>query len=152
MNEETGLVEEFRKLVGVESEPHMWEVEKGHIRRHAEAVGDPNPLWRDEAYARKTRYGGIIAPPLFLIDAGLVDFVDSLVDMAPDKANINGGTELDFYRPMRVGDTITTVAKLADVKEKVGKSGSMIFLLVEVTYTNQKGELVARCRNTFIRR
>ena len=152
MNEETGLIEEFRKLVGVESEPQVWEVEKGHIRRHAEAVGDPNPLWRDEAYARKTRHGGIVAPPLHLIDVGLVDFVDRLVDMAPDKANINGGTDLEFYRPMQVGDTITTVARLADVKEKVGKGGSMIILLVEVAYTNQKGEPVARCRNTFIRR
>ena len=152
MNELTGISAEFKKLVGVESEPEVWEVEKGHIRRHAEAIGDPNPLWRDEAYARETRHHGIVAPPLFLIDVGLVNLVDRLVDMAPDKANINGGTELDFYRPMKVGDTITTVAKLADVKEKVGKSGSMIFLTVEVNYTNQKGELVVRCRNTFIRR
>ena len=152
MDELTGLTAEFKKLVGVESEPEFWDVEKGHIRRHAEAVGDPNPLWRDEAYARKTRHGGIIAPPLFLIDVGLVNLVDRLVEMTPEKANINGGTELDFYGPMKAGDTITTVAKLADVKEKVGKSGSMIFLLIEVTYTNQEGELVARCRNTFIRR
>jgi len=152
MNEMAVLTEEFRKLVGVESEPEVWEVEKGHIRRHAEAIGDPNPLWRDETFARKTRYGGIIAPPLHLIDVGLVSLVDRLVDMAPDKANINGGTELDFYRPMKAGDTITTVARLADVKEKTGKSGSMIILLIEVTYTNQRGELVARCRNTFIRR
>ena len=78
--------------------------------------------------------------------------MDRMVDMAPEKANINGGTELDFYMPMKVGDTLTTVARLADVREKVGKSGSMIILLIEVTYTNQKGELVARCRNTFIRR
>jgi acyl dehydratase len=89
---------------------------------------------------------------LHLIDTGLVRLVDRLVDMAPEKANINGGTELDFYRPMKVGDTITTVAKLANVKEKAGKSGSMIFLTVEVSYTNQRGELVTRCRNTFIRR
>lgn len=152
MDELTGLSAEFKKLVGVESEPEVWEVEKGHIRRHAEAIGDPNPLWQDEGYARKTRYGGIIAPPLHLIDTGLVKLVDRLVDMAPEKANINGGTELDFYRPMKVGDTITTVAKLANVKEKAGKSGSMIFLTVEVSYTNQRGELVTRCRNTFIRR
>ena len=152
MSEMTGLAEEFRKLVGVESKPEIWEVEKGHIRRHTEAIGDPNPLWRDEAFARKTRYGGIIAPPLHLIDVGLVNLVDRLVDMAPEKANINGGSEIDYYQPMKVGDTITTVAKLADVKEKTGKSGSMIILLVEVTYTNQKSELVARCRNTFIRR
>jgi acyl dehydratase len=115
-------------------------------------VGDPNPLWRDEEYARTTPHGGVVAPPLFLIDAGLVNFVDRLVDMAPDKANINGGTELDFYGPMKPGDVITTVARLADVKERTGKSGSMIFLIVEVTYTNQNGELVVRCRNTFIRR
>jgi len=152
MNEISSITEEFVKLIGIEAEPEFWEVEKGHIRRFAQAIGDPNPLWQDEGYAGKTRYSEIIAPPFFLIDAGLVKFVDRLVDMCPDKANINGGTEIDFYRPMKVGDTITTVAKLSEVKEKTGKSGPMIFLTVEVTYSNQEGELVARCRNTFIRR
>jgi len=152
MKDSEGLAAEFQKIVGIESKPEIWEVEKGHIRSLAEAIGDPNPLWREEQYAQKTRYGGIIAPPLFLIDAGLVKLVDRLEKMAPDMANINGGTDLDFYRPMRVGDTITTVAKLAGVKEKAGKTGGMIFLYVEVTYTNQNDELVARCLNTFIRR
>lgn len=152
MSETSSIAKEFVKLIGVEAKPEFWEVEKGHIRRFAQAIGDPNPLWRDEEYVGKTRYGGIIAPPFFLIDAGLVKFVDRLVDMCPQKANINGGTEIDFYRPMKVGDTIETVAKLSEVKERTGKSGPMIFLTVEVTYSNQKGELVARCRNTFIRR
>ncbi len=152
MNQMSSLTQEFTKLVGVEAEPEIWEVEKGHIRRFAEAISDPNPIYRDEAYAARTRYGGIIAPPQFLIDAGLVKFVDRLVDMCPDKANINAGTDLEFYEPMRPGDTITTVAKLAEVKGKTGKSGEMVFLTVEVTYTNQKGELVAVCRNTFIRK
>ena len=152
MSEMSSIAEEFVKLIGVEAEPEFWEVEKGHIRRFAQAIGDPNLLWQDEEYASKTRYGGIIAPPFFLIDEGLVKFVDRLVDMCPDKANINGGTEIEFYRPMKLGDTIKTVAKLSEVKERTGKSGIMIFLTVEVTYTNQKGELVARCRNMFIRR
>jgi acyl dehydratase len=152
MNEMSSIAEEFVKLIGVEAEPEFWEVERGHIRRFAQAIGDPNPLWQDEEYAAKTQYGGIIAPPQFLIDAGLVKLVDRLVEMCPDKANINGGTELEFYRPMKVGDTITTVAKLSEVKQRTGKSGVMLFLTVEVTYTNQKGELVARCRNLFIRR
>ena len=152
MSEMSSIAEEFVKLIGVEAEPEFWEVEKGHIRRFAQAIGDPNPLWQDEEYAGKTRYGEIIALPFFLIDAGLVKFVDRLVDMCPHKANINGGTEIEFYGPMRVGDTISTVAKLSEVKERTGKSGMMIFLTVEVTYSNQKGELVAKCRNTFIRR
>ena len=152
MNPVSSLTRDFMKLIGVEAEPEIWEVEKGHIRRFAQAIGDSNPLWQDEEYARKTRYGGIIAFPLYLNDVGLVRFVDRLVDMCPDKANINGGTDLEYYRPMRPGDTLTTVAKLSEVKERTGKTGVMIFLTIEVTYTNQKGELVARCRNTFIRR
>lgn len=152
MKEVNLIAEEFIKRIDVEEEPEIWEVEKGHIRRFAQAIGDPNPLWQDEDDARKTRYGEIIAPPFFLVDAGLVKLVDKLVQMCPHWANINGGTELEFYRPMKVGDTIQTVAKLSEVKKREGKSGSMLFLTVEVTYTNQNKELVARCRNTFIRR
>lgn len=154
MTEESVISEEFRRLVGVEAEPEVWEVEKGHIRRFAQAVGDPNPLWQDVEYARNSRYGNIVAPPTFLIDAGLVRLVDRLLEIeCPLEANINGGTEIEYYRHMEVGDTITTVAKLSEVQEKVGKGGNkLIFLIIEVTYRNQKGELVAKCRNTFIRR
>ena len=152
MTDERELVEAFKKLEGKEAEPEVWEAERGHIQRFAQAIGDPNPLWQDRAYAQKSRYKNIIGPPLYLIDEGLVSLVDRLVEMAPFKANINAGTELEYFKPIEAGDTITTVAKLADVQEKEGRSGPLIFLIVEVTYTNQRGELVARCRNTFIRR
>ena len=33
------------------------------IRKFADGIGDPNPLWSDEEYARKTRYGSMTAPP-----------------------------------------------------------------------------------------
>ena len=152
MKEANLIAEEFIKRIDVEEEPEIWEVETGHIPRFAQANGDPNPLWQDEDDARKTRYGEIIAPPFFLVDAGLVKLVDKLVQMCPHWANINGGTELECYRPMKVGDTIQTVAKLSEVKKREGKSDSMLFLPVEVTYTNHNKELVARCRTTFIRR
>jgi len=152
MTYERELAEAFKKLEGKEAEPEVWEAERGHIQRFAQAIGDPNPLWQDRAYAQKSRYKNIIGPPLYLIDEGLVSLVDRLVEMAPFKANINAGTELEYFKPIEAGDTITTVAKLADVQEKKGRTGSLIFLIVEVTYTNQRGELVARCRNTFIRR
>lgn len=37
------------------------------IRHYADGIGDTNPLWRSEEYAKNTRYGGIIAPPGFWI-------------------------------------------------------------------------------------
>jgi acyl dehydratase len=152
MTNEDLVLDEFKKLVGQQMEPEVWEAGREHIKWFAQAIGDPNPLWQDKAYAEKSRYKNIIAPPLFLIDAGLVKLVGRLVDMAPHKANINGGTEIEYFRPIEAGDTITTVPKLAEAQEKKGKTGSLIFLVFEVTYTNQRGELVAILRNTFIRR
>ena len=34
------------------------------IRHFANGIGDANPLWRNDEYAKNTRYGGIIGPPL----------------------------------------------------------------------------------------
>src|SRR5882762_5974741 len=35
------------------------------IRRWAYTIGDANPLWLDEEYARSTRWGSILVPPTF---------------------------------------------------------------------------------------
>ena len=153
MTEESVITEELRNMVGVEAEPEVFEVEKGHIRRFAEAVGDPNPLWQDETYARKSRYGNIIAPPMFLQDEGKNKFADRLMEMPLTLPGfLNGGIEAEFHKPMIPGDVITTRAKLADLSEKQGKTGKLLFMVIEVTFTNQRGELVSISRNTFIRR
>lgn len=36
------------------------------IRHYAATLGDRNPLWWNEEYAKKTRWGGIIAPATFI--------------------------------------------------------------------------------------
>ena len=50
-------------LVGTLSEPFEVEIEKSEIRKFAEAIGDTNPLYRDEAYARSKGYASLLAPP-----------------------------------------------------------------------------------------
>jgi len=42
---------------------HVYDVTDKDIRRFAQAIDDPNPLYYDEEYAKKTIYKGIIAPP-----------------------------------------------------------------------------------------
>lgn len=153
MTEESAITEELKSLLGVEAEPEVWEVEKGHIIKFAQAIGDPNPLWNDERYAGKSRHGSIIAPPTFFIDNGVIRFVDVLMNVkCPLTRLLNGGTEIEYYVPIKPGDKITTITKLADMQEKVGGSGRLLLLTVEVTFTNQKGEMVARCKDTFIKR
>ena len=40
-------------------------VEASHILMFARAINDPNPIYSDAEYARKSEVGGIIAPPTF---------------------------------------------------------------------------------------
>jgi len=153
MTEESIITEDLRNMLGVEAPPEVFEVEKGHIRRFAEAVGDANPLWQDETYARKSRYGSIIAPPMFLQDEGKNKFADRLIELPlPLPGFLNGGVEIEFYQPMKPGDVVTTQAKLIDLYEKQGKTGKLVFMIVEVTFKNQRQELVSISRNIFISR
>jgi hydroxyacyl-ACP dehydratase HTD2-like protein with hotdog domain len=57
-----------------------------------------------------------------------------------------------FFAPVRPGDTITGVDRIAEVYEKTGRSGNMIFIVRESELTNQYGTKVAVIRQSLIRR
>ena len=59
------IPEEVKPFMDRIDPPIVRQVEKGAIRRYAEAVGNDNALYRDEEYARRSRFGWIIAPPGF---------------------------------------------------------------------------------------
>ena len=56
------------------------------------------------------------------------------------------GEGVSVYAPIRPGDTITGIDRIAEVYEKTGRSGSMIFIIRESAFTNQQGEKVAVIR------
>ena len=152
MAQESSITEEMRKAIGVESAPVVFDVEKGAVKKFAQAIEDPNPLFQDETVAKKSKYGGIIAPPTFpsmLRNPAVVDRIFNFD--TPLKGLLNGGNELEFFKPIKVGDVITVTAKINDVKERTGGMGKMIFFFNEVTYKNQKGEVVCIGRQTLIR-
>ncbi len=143
------VTEEIRKLIGTESEPRTVEVERGAIRRFAEAIGDANPLFNDEKSARGTRFGGMIAPPTFCrsLGGGLFN-----VDLKlPTFRGLDGGSDWEYFEPIRAGDRITVVSKLADIREAEGRLGPMVFIVTETRYTNQFGQLCVVQRSTGIR-
>ena len=63
------LTEKDKGLIGKEGEPFHApdEVSKSMIRHYIEMMEDANPLYTDEEYAKKSKYGGIIAPPQMLM-------------------------------------------------------------------------------------
>lgn len=61
----SALLDEVKQYVGVECEPLVYSMDAGAIRFFAEALMDPDRLYRDEDYAMTTQHGRIVAPPTF---------------------------------------------------------------------------------------
>ena len=66
--------------------------------------------------------------------------------------NIRGGNDYEFFQPVRPDDTITVTWRIVDIYEReTRKGGSMVFIISEGRYSNQRGELLAINRETMIR-
>jgi acyl dehydratase len=153
MAEDSVITDEMRQAVGVESDPSVFEIEKEPIRRWAESIGDFNPLYRDEEYAKQCGYDSIIAPPGFIAQYAFpVKSGRSPRAMFQGSftRNLNGGNEYEFFIPVQAGDVITATSKLTDLYERKGRLGMMLFRIMETTFKNQKGEIVAKARGTGI--
>ena len=57
---------------------------------------------------------------------------------------IDGGKTVEIHGPVRPGDTLTATASIHDVYDKTGRSGTMVFVIHRMDFTNQDG--VDRCR------
>ncbi len=153
------VLEELKQYIGKVDPPHVREVEKGAIRRYAEAVGNDNPLYYDEAYASKSGYGGIIAPPGFFgWSAKAIAASEAIVGLMTAMINagyagiLDGGISYEFYQPVRAGDTLVASPKVKDVTAKEGRTGTMMICQFETTYLNQNGDPVAKATQNLIGR
>ena len=144
------LTEEIiRKAIGQKSAPRSVDIEKGAIIKFAQAIHDDNPVYNDEQAARESRYGGLIAPPTFLRSVG-VDRPEYPFDM-PFTRLLDGGSDWEYFHPIRAGDRITAVAEIADINERTGRMGLMIITSIVVTYRNQFDQVAATQTSTSIR-
>ncbi|MFC1896025.1 MaoC family dehydratase N-terminal domain-containing protein [Thermodesulfobacteriota bacterium] len=161
MSKNSLITAEARGMIGKQGEPITGEVHEKEIRRFCYAVGDLNPFYLDDEDAKKSRYGGVVAPPMFYDIPTIQEFPleelkeDGIPNTGfhlPLKATrtMAGGKEVEFFKPMRPGDRITQVGKIVDIYEKGGRSGPLVFTIFENRYTNQDGELVAVERLTNI--
>jgi len=131
------------------------------IKRWCVANEDFNGLWFDEEYARKSDFGGITAPPLYLL--AIDDAMKPSSWLALEVYDMNTGTintkkypnfvgglqantEWEFFEAVRPGDRIEVRAKCTDVFWKQGKQFRLLFTFGETDYINQKGQTLARCR------
>lgn len=144
------LTEEMRQqAIGLEGPPVTTEIEKGAIIKFAQAIEDDNPLFNDEEAARKSQYGGLIAPPTFL--RSVRSSRREVPFDIPFNNALDGGSDWEYFEPVRPGDLITAVSRITDMQERSGRMGVMIITTTVTTYTNQFGQVVATQATTGIR-
>lgn len=114
------------------------------IRHFADACGDPNPFWRDPTYAGGTRWGGIIAPPLYETCIAFGSAFGGRLRV-PGIARLAGGSKHYYNVPIRPGDVFSVYDKYAGFKEKhvENKPYRMFIESVPRYYVNQRGEVAA---------
>jgi acyl dehydratase len=140
-----------RSLVGRESEPVVHEVEKGSIRRFAEALGDPNPIYTDEAAANAAGYPALVAPPTFPVVLTSNERFRHSLDLGT-RSILHGEQQFEYTRALLAGDRITVRSRVADVQERAGASGAMDVLVIEDEGRDDKGEIVFKTRAMLILR
>jgi acyl dehydratase len=136
----------LRKLIGVpvedSVEPWCYEATRDNIRHWAHGIGDDNPLWCDPAYAARTPYGRLVAPPsfIFALNRPFSGYVAGL----PGVHAMFAGIDVTWYRPMLLGDQFTTKVWLKDLVERQTRfAGRAIQQIYHAEFYNQHGELVA---------
>jgi acyl dehydratase len=149
-------IERARSLVGyyeaVSTRESVTLASADNIRAFALSYGDDNPLHCDSNYARKTRWGDVIAPGTMTSMMG----APLLGDPRPEAIarakrhlfqrihQLHSGTEFEWYRPIRPGDTIYRFDGEESVEVKQSEfAGTSVLRVSRGVQMNQDGEVVS---------
>jgi len=126
-------------LIGKSSPSQTFEVTHEAVQRFMEATGDP---------ALQSKEPLQFAPPTFPTTFRVR--VPEL-ELDPTKMQLlHGEQQYTYTRQLRIGEKVTCVAHIADVRERHGKAGSMAFIITETTGTDNQLQLVYTARSTLI--
>ena len=142
---EEGL-DALRQRIGVKigqtAEPWCHEATRDNIRHYAHGIGDDNPLWCVPEYAKKTKFGDVIALPSFLFTTSRI--ISGYVGGLPGIHAMWSGSDWHWHKTVNRNDEITTEAWLKDLIVHDTKfAGRAVQQIYHVDFFNQKGELVA---------
>ena len=146
------MIAELKERMGVVWRPrrpyYNTEATMDNVRHFCYGIGDTNPLFTDREYAKNTKQGRIQAPPSFLYSV----YWPAQGRGMPGIHAWHSGDDWAFYKPILQGDEFTYTNTLVDVKEKKSKmAGKTLIQYHEITYTNQRGELVAKSLDWCVR-
>ena len=140
-----------RSLLGVEHHIGSFPISREMILAFAESMHETHPLYSDEAQAQASEHGDLIAPPTFC-NIFIEGFRRPDIKLEFGDVGLFANQVIEPLTPIKPGDTIEARTKLQDVYAKTGRSGKMVFVVWETSFTNQHGETAVLVRDSFVRR
>ena len=126
-------------LIGASSQPRTFEVTREAVLRFMEATEDP-------ALQSGTtiEYAPPTFPTTFRVRIPGLELDGSKMQL------VHGEQQYTYTRKLRIGEKITCVARVADIRERTGKSGAMKLVVSEITGTDAQQQPVFTGRSTTI--
>jgi acyl dehydratase len=128
-----------------------YEVSRVKISEFADAIGDPNPVYRDVAAARAAGHADVIAPPTFAIVISMAGSGAALGDpgLGLNYAMVVHGEErFEYTRPIMVGDVVTAQVTLTEIRD----AGRNVMLTTSTEIKTVTGEHVCTAVSTIVER
>jgi len=165
-NDPTTFREKLDALIGQQVGPPSVApdpVNQPMIRHWAAALEDENPVYTSPELAAKTRFGGIVAPPLMLqtwtlptpqlrgigerggspVETGRNPL--AVLDEAGFVATLATNSEFEIERYLRLGEVIHSTMQIESISdEKRTRVGLGHFVTWVTTFRNEKDEVVGR--------
>ncbi len=122
-------------------------VERGAVKKFAEAIGDLHPIYFDEDTGRLSRHKNNIAPPTFprVFDYGVIPDLN-----LPSKGLIHGEQTFYYVRPLVVEEEIYCYFKVKNYFEKKGNFGEMGFMILENYGEDLGGKTIFSSTSTIV--
>jgi acyl dehydratase len=132
------------QYIGHRFEPFSADVEKGRLKFFAKAIGQTDPVYTDEAAAKRAGHPSLPVPPTFLfcleMESPNPGALRDLLDIPVPKV-LHGEQRFTYHAMAFAGDTLTFEQRIADLYAK--KGGLLEFIVRETRVTNQHGTHVA---------
>jgi acyl dehydratase len=128
-----------------------YEVSRVKIAEFADAIGDPNPVYRDPAAARAAGYPDVIAPPTFPVVVAVAASGKAVADpgLGVNYAMVvHGEQRFTYSRPLYAGDVVTAQSTISDIREV----RSITMLTTETQIRTVDGEHVCTGISTLVER
>ncbi|MCZ6876421.1 MAG: MaoC family dehydratase N-terminal domain-containing protein [bacterium] len=144
-------IEYDRSLLGKKHLIGSFPVTREMILEFSTSTGETHPLYCDEALAKASKHGDLIAPPTFC-NIFMAGFTRPDIKLAFGDLTLFASQAIENLAPIKPGDTLEVNTKLKEVYAKTGRSGKMVFAVWETDFTNQTGETAILVRDAYVRR